>query len=121
MCLTKKNTSKQNNEQDNTKKANNEQDNTKKQNNERDNTKEIRQAYTSKHNDGRDNQVNLLMITDGTTNWHYFAIKNISGLLRGIRSNHNGGFYCLDCLHSYRTKSTLKKHEKYVKITIFAI
>ena len=30
------------------------------------NTKEIRQAYISKHNDERDNQVNLLMITDGT-------------------------------------------------------
>ena len=32
------------------------------------NTKRIRQAYTSKHNDGRDNQVILLMITDGDTN-----------------------------------------------------
>ena len=85
------------------------------------NTKEIRQAYISKHNDERDNQVNLLMITDGTKNWHYLAIKNISGLLRGITSNHNGDFYCLNCLHSYRTKSKLKKHEKYVKITIFAI
>ena len=67
------------------------------------NTKEIRQAYISKHNDELDNQVNLLMITDGTSNWHYLAIKNISGLLRGITSNHNGDFYCLNCLHSYRT------------------
>ena len=48
------------------------------------NTKEIRQAYMSEHNDERNNQVNLLMITDGTNNWHYLAIKNISGLLRGI-------------------------------------
>ena len=92
------------------------------------NTKEIRQAYISKHNDDRDNQVNLLMITDGSTNWHYLArknigstnwhylaIKNISGLLRGITSNHNGEFYCLNCLHSYRTKSKLKKHEKICK------
>ena len=52
------------------------------------------------------------MITDGTSNWHYLAIKNISGLLRGITSNHNGDFHCLNCLHSYRTKSKLKKHEK---------
>ena len=44
-------------------------------------TKEIRQAYISKHNDKRNNQVNLLMITDATTNWHYLATKNISGLL----------------------------------------
>ena len=50
------------------------------------NTKEIRQAYIPKHNDKRDNQVNLLMITNGTSNWHYLAIKNISGLLRGITS-----------------------------------
>ena len=52
------------------------------------NTKEIRQAYISKHNDKRDNKVNLLMITDGTSNWHYLAIKNISGLSRGVTSNH---------------------------------
>ena len=61
------------------------------------------------------------MITDGTTNWHYLAIKNISGLLRGITSNHNGDFYCLNCLHSYRTKNILKNINKYIKITIFAI
>ena len=73
------------------------------------NTMEIRQAYISKHNYERGNQVNLLMITDGNTNWHYLAIKNLSGLLRGITSNHNGDFYCLNCLHSYRTKSKLKK------------
>ena len=79
------------------------------------NTKEIWQAYISKHNDERDNQVNLLMITDGTSNWHYLAIKNISGLLRGITSNHNGDFYCLNCLHSYRIKSKPKKHEKICK------
>ena len=41
--------------------------------------------------------------------------KNLSGLLRGITSNHNGDFYCLNCLHSYRTKSKLKKHEKICK------
>ena len=52
------------------------------------------------------------MITDGSANWHYLAIKNISGLLRGITSNRNGDFYCLNWLHSYRTKSKLKKHEK---------
>ena len=54
------------------------------------NTKQIRQAYISKHNDERDTHVNLLMITDGTGNWHYLPVKSISGLLRGITSNHNG-------------------------------
>ena len=52
------------------------------------------------------------MITDGTTNWHYLEIKNISGLLRGITSRHDGDFYCLDCSHSYSTENRLKKHEK---------
>ena len=32
------------------------------------------------------------MITDGTSNWHYLAVKIISGLLRGIKSNLNGDF-----------------------------
>ena len=49
------------------------------------------------------------MITDGISNWHYLAIKNISGLLQGTTSNHNGEFYCLNWLHSYRTKIKLKK------------
>ena len=40
------------------------------------------------------------MITDGTSNWHYLAVKRISGLLRGITPNHNGDFYCLNCFHS---------------------
>ena len=31
---------------------------------------------------------------------------------REITSNHNGGFYCLNCFHSYMTKNKLKKHER---------
>ena len=75
------------------------------------NTEQIRQAYISKYNHKRDNQVILLMISDGKK-YHYLAVKSISALLRGITSNHNGGFYCLNCPHSYRTKGKLKKHEK---------
>ena len=51
------------------------------------------------------------MITDGTK-WHYLAVKKLCSLLRGITSNHNGDFYCLNCFHSYRTENKLKKHEK---------
>ena len=79
------------------------------------NTNEIKQAYVSKYNNECDNQVNLLMITDGTTNWHYLAIKNISGLLRGITSNHDGDFYCSNYFHSHTTKRKLKKHERECK------
>ena len=52
------------------------------------------------------------MITDGTSNWHYLAVKNISGLSRGIKSNHNGGFNCLNCFHSYTTEKKLRKHKR---------
>ena len=45
------------------------------------NTKQIRQAYISNYNNDRDNQVYLLIITDGASNWHYLAVKGISGSL----------------------------------------
>ena len=51
------------------------------------------------------------MITDGKK-WHYLVVKSLSALLRGIKSNHDGDFYCLNCFHSHRTKEKLKKHEK---------
>ena len=76
------------------------------------NTKQIRLAYKSKYNHKRDNQVNLLMITDDGENWHYLAVKSISALFRGITSNNNGDYYCLNCFHSYRTNNMLKKHER---------
>ena len=88
------------------------------------NTKTIRLAYKSKYNRKRENQVVLLMITDGKK-WHYLALKSVrttngynrpvrslSRLLRGITSNHIGDFYCLGCLHSFRTDNVLKKHER---------
>ena len=51
-------------------------------------------------------------ISVNITNWRYLATKNISALLRGITSNHNGDFYCLNCFHSYTAKEKLKKHER---------
>ena len=75
----------------------------------------------------RKNQVVLLMITndkqsDKIDKWHYIALKSVntdngfnrpislSRLFRGITSNNNGNFYCLSCLHSFRTDNALKKH-----------
>ena len=52
------------------------------------------------------------MIADETSNWHCPAVKSISGLLRGITSNHNGDFHCLNCLHSYTIEEKLRKHER---------
>ena len=79
------------------------------------NTKQIKQAYISKYNNELDNRVNLSMICDGTSNWHYLAVISISGLLRGITSNHNCGFYCLNCFHPYTTDKKLRKHERICK------
>ena len=43
----------------------------------------------SKYNHKRNNQVILLIITDDGENWHYLAVKSMSGLFRGITSNNN--------------------------------
>ena len=32
-------------------------------------------------------------------------------MLRGITSRNNGDFYCLNCLHSFRTKNKLDSHK----------
>ena len=84
------------------------------------NTKKIEIAFKSKYNFIRDNQIILLMISNGK-NWHYLAVKSLSRLLRGISSNHNSDYYCLNCFHSYRTKINLMYIKKYVKITNIVI
>ena len=34
---------------------------------------------------------------------------------RGITSKYHGGFYCLNCLHSFRTENKIKYHKKVYK------
>ena len=75
------------------------------------NTKKIEIAYKSKYNLIRDNQIILLMISNGE-NVHYLAVKSLSRLLRGITSNHNSDYYCLNCFHSYKTENKLNAHRK---------
>ena len=75
------------------------------------NTRKIHVGYISKHNLTRKNQIILLMITDGEK-WHYLMVKNLSGLLRGITSNHAGDFYCLNCFRGYSTKNKFEAHKK---------
>ena len=86
-------------------------------------TKTIRLACKSKYNRKRDYRVVLLMITN-SKKWHYLALKSVrtneynrpirrlSGLLRGISSNHVGDYCCLNCFHSKNSDNELKKHEK---------
>ena len=57
--------------------------------------------------------------------WHYIALKSVrtddgfnrpirslSRLFRGTTANNNGVFYCLGCLHSFRTDNALKRHKR---------
>ena len=91
------------------------------------NTEQIHCAYKSKYNNERENQVILLMITDGEK-WHYLAlkgepmlyngkmcnrpVKSLSGLLRGKSSIHHGDYYCLNCFNSHSTENRLIEHEE---------
>ena len=81
-------------------------------------------AFKSEDNRKPKNQAVLFMITDGEK-WHYIALKKepfddgfihptktLPKLFRGIIANHDGGFYCLNFLHSFRTDNALKKHER---------
>ena len=51
------------------------------------------------------------MITDGEK-WHYLVVKNLSGFLRGITSNHNADLYCLNCFVHILLKINLKNIKK---------
>ena len=75
------------------------------------NAKKMQLAYRSKNNLTCNKQIILLMITD-SEKWHYLVVKNLSGLLKGITSTHEKDFYCLNCFHSYRTKTKLESHKK---------
>ena len=71
-------------------------------------TEKIRLAYKSKHNFNRENQVILLMIADGKNLTYALSYsEKFVSITRGVTSNHNGDFYCLNCFHSYSTKEKL--------------
>ena len=57
-------------------------------------------GYASKHNSNREKQ------------WHHLAVKTLSALLRGLKFNHYGDFFCLNCLHTFRTQSKLESNKK---------
>ena len=51
--------------------------------------------------------------------WYYIVIRNLPELLRGITSKNNGDEYCLNCLHSFRTKNKLESCIKVCKNKAF--
>ena len=52
------------------------------------------------------------MVINDEGKWHYLTGKTLSTLRRGITSSNHGDFYCLNCLHSFRTKNRLIEHER---------
>ena len=45
--------------------------------------------------------------------------KKTVWITKKITSNYDGDFYCLNCLHSFRTKNKLSLMKQYEKIKIF--
>ena len=59
------------------------------------------QMKSAKDNSNQENQIIILMSRNGEQ-WHYLAV---TALLQGIMPKHDVDFYCLNCLHLFRTKS----------------
>ena len=59
-------------------------------------------ARISKHNSNHKKQIIVLMIPN-RKEWHYVTVGKVSALLRGITSKHDDDFYCLNCIHPFRT------------------
>ena len=65
------------------------------------------------------NKLLFLIISNGENRkgkskgrWHYLAVKKLPRLLRETTSKNNSEFYCLNCLHSLRTKNKLESHKR---------
>ena len=78
---------------------------------------EIEQIYISKCNSICENQVILLMNTNGNK-WQYFAITKLCAFWNGITSKHKCDFYCLNCLHLLRTENKRDLPDKVYKSRI---
>ena len=74
-------------------------------------TAKICYAYKLKYNSTHENQVILLIITDGAK-WHYLTVESLSALLREKTGNNHGDFYCLNCFRVYTIKNKLESHKK---------
>ena len=59
------------------------------------------------------------MISIGEQQLHYLSVKKLAALLRGMTSENNDDFYCMNCLHSFRIKTNLSRMKMYVKINLF--
>ena len=68
-------------------------------------------AFVSKYNWNRKKPVILLTIPN-REGCRCLEVKNVSELFKEKMSKHDGGIYCLNCLHSFRTENKLELHKK---------
>ena len=73
------------------------------------NTEKISHACKSKYNLKRENQVIILMITDGEK-WYYLAVKKLSALLLGVTLKHVWRILLLKFFSLIQHRKELKKH-----------
>ena len=60
----------------------------------------------------------LLMIpNEKKRRWHYLAVQKTI-ILRKKASKRHSNFYCLNCIHYFRTENKLKSHEKVCKLKL---
>ena len=59
-------------------------------------------TYISKFISSHENQIIIFMIPK-LERCQYLITERLTALLRGMTSNHDGYFYCLNCLHSFNT------------------
>ena len=76
--------------------------------------KKIYPAYVSKHNSNREK----LSYSFNHSKQRKMALSCSKKIIRGIMFKSYGDFYCLNCLHSFRTKN-FNHINKFVKIKIF--
>ena len=53
--------------------------------------------------------------------WYYIVVTKLSALLRGVTLIRNAAFYCVNFLHSFRTKNVLLIIKEYAEIKTFAV
>ena len=63
----------------------------------------------------------MLLIIPNREGWHYLPVKKLSALLKYITSKHDDDFYCLNCLHLFKTENKLEAQKKYEEIKIFVM
>ena len=61
----------------------------------------------------------LLSLFQTGERWHYLLLRKLLMIIRGIASKINDDFYCLSCLHSFRTKDKCKFDIKVCENKVF--